>query len=83
MTTYSAVGLIPEITEIQQRNDITTNLDHLYALTHTAVFTSPTSAPAPSACPEPRRKKSGGGRASTARTPSGRSQTPPSAASAS
>lgn len=34
---YTAVGLIPEITEIQQRDDIATNLDHLYALTRTAV----------------------------------------------
>lgn len=34
---YTAVGLIPEITEIQQRDDIATNLDHVYALTRTAV----------------------------------------------
>ncbi|MCR8573102.1 nitrilase-related carbon-nitrogen hydrolase [Streptomyces sp. Isolate_219] len=39
MTTdpYTAVGLIPEITEIQQRDDIATNLDHLHKLARTAV----------------------------------------------
>ncbi|MFF9478098.1 nitrilase-related carbon-nitrogen hydrolase [Streptomyces sp. NPDC014733] len=34
---YTTVGLIPEITEIQSRDDIATNLDHLYGLTRTAV----------------------------------------------
>ncbi|MFJ6539827.1 hypothetical protein ACIQMP_04210 [Streptomyces sp. NPDC091385] len=34
---YTAIGLIPEIIEIQQRDDIAANLDHLYGLTRTAV----------------------------------------------
>ncbi|MCA1269721.1 hypothetical protein LCE32_06510 [Streptomyces sp. 7G] len=34
---HTAVGFIPEITEIQDRDDIATNLDHLYSLTRTAV----------------------------------------------
>ncbi|MET8681842.1 nitrilase-related carbon-nitrogen hydrolase [Streptomyces sp. NPDC004647] len=34
---YTAVGLIPEITEIRHRDDIATNLDHLRRLARTAV----------------------------------------------